>query len=136
MYAIEIKKVILESTYLYITKSWSVAFNVATLQLSHLILHLIPFFFNPFFLYDFSLFFILKKLNIDHGQTCWCTLLRWLFISFSKKKKKKDYSSATNLLHILNHLNCYSYNMSYYLQLQLFTSFHPKLEFGRKTVSL
>ena len=34
-----------------------------------------------------------------------------------RKRKKKDYSSATNLLHILNHLNCYPYNMSYYLQL-------------------
>ena len=46
-----------------------------------------------------------------------------------KKKKEKDYSSATNLLHILNHLNCYPYNMNYYLQLQLFTFFHPNLEF-------
>ena len=53
-----------------------------------------------------------------------------------KKRKEKDYSSATNLLHILNHLNCYPYNMNYYLQLQLFTSFHPNLEFGSKTVSL
>ena len=32
-----------------------------------------------------------------------------------KKRKKDDYSSATNLLHIINHLNCYPYNMSYYL---------------------
>ena len=53
-----------------------------------------------------------------------------------KKKKKKDSSSATNLLHILNHLNCYPYNMSYYHRLRLFTPFHPKLEFGSKTVSL
>ena len=32
-----------------------------------------------------------------------------------KKKEKDDYSYATKLLHILNHLNCYPYNMSYYL---------------------
>ena len=38
-----------------------------------------------------------------------------LLLKIKKKKKKKDYSSATNLLHILNHLNCYPYNMSYYL---------------------
>ena len=46
-----------------------------------------------------------------------------------KKKEKDDYSYATKLLHILNHLNCYPYNMSYYHRLRLFTSFHPKLEF-------
>ena len=33
------------------------------------------------------------------------------------KQKTDDYSSTTNLLHILNLLNCYPYNMSYYLQL-------------------
>ena len=53
-----------------------------------------------------------------------------------KEKKKDDHSFATNLLHILNHLNCYPYNMSYYHRLRLFTPFHPKLEFGSKTVSL
>ena len=37
-----------------------------------------------------------------------------LLLKKKKKKKKDDYSSATNLLHILNHLNCYPYNMSYY----------------------
>ena len=53
-----------------------------------------------------------------------------------ERKKKDDYSSANNLLHILNYLNCYPYNMSYYFQLRLFTTFNPKLEFGSKTVSL
>ena len=47
-------------------------------------------------------------------------------------KKKK----TIHLLHILNHLSCYPYNMSYYHRLRLFTSLHPKLEFGSKTVSL
>ena len=59
-----------------------------------------------------------------------------IHLLLKRKKKKKDYSSATNLLHILNHLNCYPYNMSYYHRLRLFTPFHPKLEFGSKTVSL
>ena len=47
-----------------------------------------------------------------------------LLLKKEKRKKTDDYSSATNLLHILNLLNCYPYNMSYYLQLWLFTSFH------------
>ena len=40
-----------------------------------------------------------------------------LLLKKEKRKKTDDYSSATNLLHILNLLNCYPYNMSYYLQL-------------------
>ena len=54
-----------------------------------------------------------------------------------KRKKEKEKKEMTIHLPLsTNLLNCYPYNMSYYLHLQLFTSFHPKLEFGRKTVSL
>ena len=52
-----------------------------------------------------------------------------IHLLLKKKRKKEDYSFATNLLNIRNHLNCYPYNMSYYHRLRLFTSFHPKLEF-------
>ena len=51
--------------YQYITKSWSVAFNVATLTLSHISSHVISIFFFEFnFKIDFTNFKILTKLNL------------------------------------------------------------------------
>ena len=47
-------------TYLYITKSWSIVFNVVALTLSHVNDHVIPilfFFFNFYFTYNFKTIF-------------------------------------------------------------------------------
>ena len=71
--------------YLYIIKSWSVAFNAAALTLRHISYHVILFFF--FFKYNFSynfpiIFTIFSPINAAH----------YLFIYFHYQAQPKVFS--------------------------------------------
>ena len=74
LFSLKPKKKIKNKTkqiYIYITKSWSIAFNAAALTLCHISCHVILFFFFFFFKYNLShnfkmVFTIFNPINVAH----------------------------------------------------------------------